>query len=397
MGKKAYTGKWIFTGVKEHEVIENFVMMADDDRILWIKPECEAQMDSEAEYISLDKEYVVPGFVDAHIHLFCDTGEEIDAKSENTRAAHHICQGVQHARQLLSSGVVACRDLGAFNGYTLGVRDSIECGETIGPKVIACGHAISTTGGHGFDISYEADGVDEVVKTVRRVIKEGADVVKFMVSGGVNSPGSEPGPAEFTKAEIKAGVEAAHALGRKVAVHAHGNTAIRNCVEAGVDSIEHGVFMTEDIMDQMIEKGIYLVPTLCAPYYAVNEGLKQEPDNPDHAKSKEVLQLHRDMLKKCADKGVPIAFGTDAGSPFDPYDEAAYEMVLMTKAGLTSYQALKAATSGSAELLGIGKDYGTLEAGKKASFVCLSDNPLENIETVAQEKEVYLDGKKVVF
>ena len=397
MKKIAYVGKWLFTGDEKLSIIEHFVMMTEGERILWVKSSEEAEEDPEAEYVELEKGYVVPGFIDAHVHLFCSDGDEIEKNNDGQYTAHLICQGVMHARQLLKSGIVACRDLGAYNGYTLGVRDSINRGEILGPNIIACGHAISTTGGHGYNISYEADGVSEVQKTVRRVIKEGADVVKFMVSGGVNSPGPEPGPCEFTKEEIRVGIETAHAWGRKAAVHTHGNTAIRNCVEAGVDSIEHGVFMTEDIMDMMAERGTYLVPTLCAPYYAVKEGMKQEPDNPDHAKSKEVLQRHRDMLKKCVEKGVPIAFGTDAGSPFDPFEEASYEMVLMTMAGLTPCQALTAATRGSADLLGIADEYGSLETGKRACFVCLQENPLENIECVAKIKDVYMNGKKVVF
>lgn len=394
MGKKAYKGKWIFTGNKEMPIIENFVMMTEKGHILWVKPKNEAEKDKDAVYVELGDVYVVPGFIDAHMHLFCEEMEDAFCPGRST--AYHVCNGVRNAVDLLRAGIVACRDLGAFRGYTLGIRDSIDKGEIPGPKIIACGHAICATGGHGYNLSYECDGADEVRKNVRRVIKEGADVVKLMVSGGVNSPGPEPGPCELTKEEIRVGVETAHAWGRKVAVHTHGNTAIRNCVEAGVDSIEHGVYMTEDIMDMMIEKGTYLVPTLCAPYYAVNEGLKQDPDNPDHAKSKEVLQMHRDMLKKCADKGVKIAFGTDAGCPYDPYDKAPYEMVLMTKAGLTPQQALKAATEGSADLLGIADEYGSLETGKRADFLCLRENPLENIESVAQKKDVYINGEKFV-
>lgn len=392
MRKKAYHGKWIFTGNREKPILENFVMMTENARILWVKPAEDAEIE-DAEAIDLGDAYVVPGFIDAHVHLFC--GESAYEECPGRSAAHHVCQGVKNAQELLKAGVVACRDLGAYEGYTLGVRDSIEKGEINGPKIIACGHALCATGGHGYQISYECDGADEVRGQVRRVIKEGADVVKMMVSGGVNSPGPEPGPCEFTEEEIRAGIETTHALGRKVAVHTHGNTAVRYCVEAGVDSIEHGVFLTEDIMDKMVEQGTYLVPTLCAPYYAVTEGLKADPDNPDHAKSKEVIQIHRDMLKQCADKGVKIAFGTDAGSPYNPYDKVPYEMVLMTMAGLSPRQALDAATSGSAELLGIADDYGSLEEGKLATFLCLKENPLEHIACVVDSKDVYIKGEKL--
>lgn len=398
MSKILYKGKWLFTGNENNEVIENFAMVTEGDRIIWIGKFSDEINESFDECINLGDVYVVPGFIDSHVHILCSRiTNGIDYTHEGREAANIICRGAYNSKQLLKSGVVACRDLGAYNGYSLGIRDAINRGEILGPKIITCGHAICTTGGHGFEISYEADGIEEMRKYVRKVVKDGADVVKIMVSGGVNSPGPEPGPSEFTKEEIEVGIATAHGLGRKVAVHTHGNSAIRYCVEAGVDSIEHGVFMSEDIMDMMVQKGTYLVPTLCAPYYAVKEGMRLEPDNKDHAKSKEVMARHRNVLKRCSEKGVKIAFGTDAGSPYNPYEESAYEMVLMVEAGLTPLQALSAATKGSANLLGIEEELGTLEVGKKASFVCCKGNPLEDIGFVAKEKTVYLNNKKVNF
>lgn len=290
---------------------------------------------------------------------------------------------------------MACRDLGSIRGYALGIRDAINKGYVLGPYMVAAGRSICATGGHGYSISLECDGVDEMLKGVRQVVKDGADVVKIMVSGGVNSPGPEPGPPELTYDEIKAAVDVAHALGRKVSVHAHGNTAIRHCVEAGVDSIEHGVYMSEDIMNMMIKKGIYLVPTLSAPYYAVTEGLKKEPDNPDHAESKAVINRHREAVLKSFKKGVKIAFGTDAGSPYNPFGKAAYELVLMVESGFKPIEALTAATKSSAELLGIDDKFGTLKVGKKASFLSFAGNPCERIEAVMEEKDIYLEGKKI--
>lgn len=153
-------------------------------------------------------------------------------------------------------------------------------------------------------------------------------------------------------------------MGRKVAIHAHGVTAIRRGIWCGVDSVEHGVFMSEEIMDEMRRRGAYLVPTLSAPYYAVEEGLRREPNNPDHLRSKSVVQRHRDMLKKCAERGVNIAFGTDAGNTYDPFDKAYYELVLMVEAGLTPEQAFTAASVGSAALMGISDRLGELAAAK---------------------------------
>lgn len=390
MSKRYFTGKKLFTGEK---FIENFAILEENGKILDVGPGAQIPCPSDAEYIKLEG-VVTPGLLDCHVHLMSSEMDSLDRSPRST--ARLICQGIHNAQQLLSAGVVACRDLGSIEGYSLGVRDAINQGLVLGPKVLTTGLSICVTGGHGGRIGLECDGADEITKGVRTVIKSGADVVKIMSSGGVNSPGPEPGPCELTEAEFSAGVEAAHAMGRKVAIHAHGETAIRRGVWAGVDSVEHGVFMTEDIMDEMVKRGTYLVPTLSAPYYAVEEGLRQDPDNPDHLRSKSVIERHRAMLKKCAEKGVPIAFGTDAGNTYDPYDKAYFELVLMVRAGLTPVEAFTSATVGAADLMNLSHCLGTLEAGKNASFVCWnSGDPFEDIERVTGNREVYLDGKKV--
>lgn len=390
-----YRGKWIYTADAEGTIMEDFAMLTEEEQILWIKKQEEVELEDNWEIVDLENAYVVPGFIDCHVHLLGSVSHGGgNYTNQNRECANVVCEGAAHAAALLKAGVIACRDLGSYKGYVLGIRDAIEKGLIKGPQIVACGYSICARGGHGYEISYEVDGEDQMRGAVRQVVKDGADVVKLMVSGGVNSPGTEPGPCELTWEEIKTGIETAHNWGRKVGVHTHGNTAIRRCVEAGVDSVEHGVYMTEDIMDKMVEKGTFLVPTLCAPYYAVKEGIRLEPDNPDHKKSKAVLQQHRDVLKRCWEKGVKIAMGTDAGCPFNPYEAAAHEMVLMVQAGLTPKAALDAATKEGAELLGF-SDLGSLETGKKASFVCLKGNPLENIEYVDELDALYMNGKKV--
>jgi len=389
MAKTYYTGKRLFDG---RQRIEDFALLVEDGKLLYAGHRGDAPAD--AERVELEGT-VTPGLLDCHVHLIGS-----DAAGEGTptprEMARLVCEGVYNANLLLSAGVVACRDLGSICGGSLGIRDAIDRGLVPGPKVLTTGLAIAVTGGHGGNIALQCDGADEVTKGVRTVIQAGADVVKIMASGGVNSPGPEPGPCELTEAEFAAGVEAAHAMGRKVAIHAHGNTAIRRGVWAGVDSVEHGVFMTEDIMDEMVRRGTYLVPTLSAPYYAVEEGLRREPDNPDHLRSRSVIQRHRDMLRRCSEKGVPVAFGTDAGNTYDPYEKAYFELTLMVEAGLTPLQAFTAATAGSADLMGLSGCLGTLEAGKDASFICwLDGDPLEDIRHVNGGRQVYLRGKPV--
>lgn len=397
MKKIVYTGKTLFTANKNEEVICDFAVVTGDERILWVGRQEEMEPVTDCECVDLGDAFVMPGLIDAHVHIISGSGSggEFSHACENRGIAALVCRGAMNANALLKAGVVACRDLGSVGGYALGVRDSFNAGEILGPKIQTCGYAICATGGHGQGISYEADGRDAMVRCVRQVVKDGGDVVKLMVSGGVNSPGPEPGPCELTMEEIQAGVDAAHALGKKVAVHTHGNTAIRRCVEAGVDSIEHGVFLSEDIMDMMKERGTFLVPTLSAPYYAVKEGLRNDPGNPDHQKSGEVIERHRLALKRCADKGVKIAMGTDAGCPYNPYSDVPYEMILMHEAGLSTKQVLLAATIGGAELLGLEREIGSIEVGKRASFLVYQENLLESIEAAMQPHVVILNGSRV--
>ena len=308
MKKTYYTGELLFTG---STFVKDFVILTEDAKIASLGTRETIPCPPDAERVRLPG-VTTPGLIDCHVHLLCS--DLFIRSPTSAEIANMICCGVYHARQLLEAGVVACRDLGSVNGYALGLRDAICAGSIPGPLVQACGLAVCATGGHGGAIGLECDGADAMTRGVRQIVKAGADVVKIMVSGGVNSPGPEPGPCELTETELQAAVDAAHAMGRKVAIHAHGVTAIRRGIWCGVDSVEHGVFMSEEIMDEMRRRGAYLVPTLSAPYYAVEEGLRREPNNPDHLRSKSVVQRHRDMLKKCAERGVNIAFGTDAGN-----------------------------------------------------------------------------------
>lgn len=395
MKKTLYTGKTLFTADASAAVVQDFALLVEGEHIAYVGPAAGASGFDCDERVDFGDAFVLPGLIDAHVHLVPSELYDAEGRSPGVREARIVCHGVSNAKALLDAGVVACRDLGSVGGYALGIRDAIDAGVLPGPKILTCGYAICATGGHGYTISYEADGPDAVTRSVRQVVKDGGDVVKLMVSGGVNSPGPEPAPSEFTEAEIRAGIEAAHALGRKVAVHTHGNTAIRRCLEAGVDSVEHGVFMTPDLMEQMLKQGTFLVPTLSAPYYAVAEGLRRDPGNADHKKSGEVIARHRGVLRRCAELGVKIAMGTDAGCPFNPFAEVTFEMVLMVEAGLKPEQALLAATRGGAELLGLDRELGSLEAGKKASFIVLLRSPLEDIRAVTEDRMVYQNGKKI--
>ncbi len=386
---QVFYGKKLFDG---ENILDDFVFEVTDG-IIGFCGNAHDYGDLPIGAVELDG-FVMPGLVDCHVHLAIDFTGKPEALTSREQA-RIVCDGVANARALLKAGVVACRDLGSTHGFSLGIRDAQKAGILDLPQILACGKAISATGGHGFFVSYEADGADEVSKAVRRVVKDGGDVVKLMVSGGVNSPGPEPAPPELTYEEIAAGVSAAHALGRKVAVHTHGETAMRDCVKAGADSIEHGVFMTPDIMDMMKERGTYLVPTLSAPHYAVKEGLKRDPHNADHRKSESVIARHNNVVLECWRRGVNIAFGTDAGTPFNPYGEAYYEAVLLHEVGIPALDVLKIATSNGAALCGLTQN-GRLMKGYRADFLVLQNDATADIHALCGDKQVYLGGTRVI-
>lgn len=386
---KAFFADQIFDGKK---LIDNAVLIINEGKIVWVGAENEIPSEITLPTLRKHVSFIMPGLIDCHVHL---------ALLNHTPVSPidwALCsvEAMQHLRELRKAGVVACRDLGSNDSIIIGIAKAQRQGLLQDmPRVVAAGAALATTGGHGTNISIECDGADEFTKACRQVIKNGAEVIKVMMSGGVNSPGKEPGPPEVNEDEIIAAVREAHARGRKVAVHAHGNTAIRRSVNAGVDSIEHGVFNSEDLIEQMAAQGTALVPTLCAPYYAVQEGLRVEPDNPDHKRSQAIVAEHNHNTRLAFEKGVMVCMGTDAGCPFNPHDRAFYEAVLLHKTGIPALDVLRIATLNGAILLGLDKELGTLDAGKQASFLILDTSPVKDIEALCADKQIYIQGKKV--
>lgn len=384
---RLFFAKELFDG---YNTLQNAALLVEQGRVKWVGRE--AEFDHQA-YPGLEPSrcaFLMPGLIDCHVHL---ASLEKTPETPAEWAVNGI-MAVDRMRKLLSAGVVACRDLGSNAGLCLGIaRLQKEGGLHDTPYLVCAGQALCATGGHGYRISLECDGPDAFSQGCREVIKQGADVVKVMASGGVNSPGQEPGPPEVTLEEMQAAVQAAHARGRKVAIHAHGNTAIRIGVQAGVDSVEHGVFNSEDILEQMRDQGTFLVPTLSAPYYAATQGVKLDPSNPDHKRSMAVINQHNKITLRAQDMGVKLAMGTDAGCPFNPHDHAYYELVLLSNIGIDNETVLRIATSQGAELLGLDQ-LGCLKPGKEASFITLELSPLDDMNAICSDKQVYLKGEK---
>ena len=370
-----------------------------------------AKIPNDAKIIDLGDATLMPGFIDAHVHLsgqMSDKWYEDWYKSMMRFPAEQALYGAHYAKATLEAGVTTVRDLGSSDYVSLGLRNAIEAGQIPGPRMLVANYAIGSTGGHADQdpvppqrlapagpIQGVCNGPDECRAAVRYQIKFGADVIKFMPSGGVLSISDTVDRPELSQEEINAIVSEAHAWKRKAAAHCHGDQAAKMAIAAGVDSIEHGTFLQDDTLQEMKNKHVYLVPTLFAGYWV---GAHADTFPPVVAeKARAASARGQTMFQHAVKIGVPIAMGTDAG--VEPHGLNAQEFSLMTSNGLPPEQALLAGTARGADLLGISDQTGTLQPGKYADIVAVTGNPLLNIKTtehpilVMKEGAIYLGGK----
>src|SRR5881296_1957180 len=267
--------------------------------------------EGDATELALDGLTLLPGLINCHVH-FCLGGEADPARVlfEDPVAIRTI-KAVLRTKQTIEAGVTTVRDLGGVDGIALAMRDAVSAGLIPGPRVLAAARGICMTGGHGWRFGREADGPDDVRKAVREQLKAGADVIKLFATGGVMTPGVEPGSAQLTSEEIRAGVEEAKKAGRRTAAHAQATDGIAACVEAGIGSIEHGIFLTEAIAAKMVKAGIALVATLIAPERIVTHGVSAGVPEFAVRKSEAVIARHLESFQLAMHHGVPIAAGGD--------------------------------------------------------------------------------------
>jgi imidazolonepropionase-like amidohydrolase len=370
-----------------------------------------ARLPDDAKVIDLGDATLMPGFIDAHVHLSSEMSDkwyEDWYKGMMRFPAEQALYGAHYAKATLEAGVTTVRDLGSTDYISLGLRNAINAGQIPGPRMLIANYAIGSTGGHADQdpvppqrlapvgpIQGVCNGPAECRAAVRNQIKFGADVIKFMPSGGVLSLSDPVDTPELTQEEMDAVVSEAHAWKRKVAAHCHGDLAAKMAIAAGVDSIEHGTFLQDDTLEEMKRKHVYLVPTLFAGYWV---GAKADTFPPVIAEKARAAsaQIQR-MFQHAVKIGVPIAMGTDAG--VEPHGLNARELSLMTTNGLAPEQALLAGTARGADLLGISDQTGTLQPGKYADIVAVSGNPLLNIKTtehpmlVMKEGVIYVGGE----
>jgi imidazolonepropionase-like amidohydrolase len=335
---------------------------------------------------------LLPGLVNCHVHLCFGAEADPVRVLMGEPAALTAVKALLRAKESVDAGVTTVRDLGGRDYVEFSVRRAITDGLSSGPRIVAAGRPVCMTGGHGCFIGREADGPDDVRKAVREQLKAGADVIKLIATGGVMTPGVEPGSPQLTLEEMRAAVEEAGRAGRLTAAHAQGSAGIADAVEAGITTIEHGIFLTDEIIESMKRKGVFLVPTLAAPAAISAGGLAAGIPEFMVRKSDAVMPHHVASFQRAAKAGVRIAAGADSGTPLNLHGSLLPELELMVKYGMTPLEAIRSATSVAAEALGLGGETGRVADGYAADLLAVAGQPGERIGALGDVRLVLARG-----
>lgn len=366
---------------------------------------------SSTNLIDLSKQFVMPGFIDLHVHLSGQSGDGNRSDVVTQSDSDIALNAAMYANRTLMAGFTTLRDLGSRGEPLYALRDAIRDNKVPGPRLLVSGPAITPTGGHADMHGYRVevmevllspavcDGADGCRRAVRQAVKLGADVIKVTATGGVLSNTATGTGQQFTDVELKAIAETAHSLGRKVTAHAHAKEGILAAANAGFDSIEHAMWADEETLKTLKQLDIWIVPTVYPITYVGDtpEKMKQGPlkDLPPASMEKLLALGHqpKDMTRLAHKLGVKIALGTD--SAISPHGENAHEFIEYVAIGMTPMEALQAGTINAAEAAGIADQTGSITVGKAADIVGLASSPLESINAVLDVRFVMRDG--IVF
>lgn len=358
-----------------------------------------------AQIIDLADQFVLPGLIDCHVHLSTEFTADIRLRMLQESDADRAFRALENAHKTLLAGFTTVRDVGSSGDAVFALRDAIDSGKVRGPRVLVSGEGITPTGGHGDDTNGfrddlfpvptpangVVDGVDACRRAVRHQVKRGADCIKLTATGGVLSNIGAGTEQQLFADELRAIVETAHLLGKRVACHAHGARGIKAAVLAGVDSIEHGTFLDDEALVLMRERGTYLVPTIIA-----GKTVEENAAVPGYypaavaAKARQVGPVIQEAFGRAHRAGVRIAFGTDAG--VCAHGINAWEFLYMTEAGMSASDAIVSATVNAADLCGLAGVVGAIRPGMAADLIATATSPLDDVRTLLDVRFVMVGG-----
>jgi imidazolonepropionase-like amidohydrolase len=371
------------------EPVRGRAVVVEGDRITQVVDDARAP---RGRRIDLSGCTLLPGLINCHVHLCFGAEADPVRVMRDEPYALTALKVLRRAQETVEAGVTTVRDLGGRDYAEFAVRRAVAEGLFPGPRILGAGRPVCMTGGHGNAIGREADGPDDARKAVREQLKAGADVIKLIATGGVMTPGVEPGSPQLTLEEMRAAIEEATKAGRRTAAHAQGSTGIADAIEAGITTIEHGIFLTDEIIAAMKRKGVFLVATLAAPAAISAGGLAAGIPDYMVRKSDAVVTAHVASFRRAHEAGARIAAGADSGTPLNPHGSLLPELELMVKYGMTPLQAIRSATSVAAEALGLGGETGCLAEGHAADLLAVTGDPAERIGALGDVRLVLARG-----
>ena len=407
MARRPWEGALAITGVRlidgtGADPIDDATIVVEGERITSLGPSASVTIPGDATVVEADGKTMLPGLIDCHVHLTGQWGYDL-LRSLMTPPSLSVLYGVPNARATLEAGITTVRDAG---GTPAALKLAIERGLFPGPRMLVAVSFLSQTGGHGdsmmpccIDLGDNlppdipagvVDGVEEMRHTVREILRAGADWIKLCTSGGVLSSADSPQHAQFTVEEIAVAVYEAAAQGKRCMAHAQSNRGIKNALEAGIASIEHGIYLDDEAIEMMLKNDVYLVPTLVAPQDVIDLAAARPGLLPDYAvnKARQVMKAHRESFRRAVEAGVKIAMGTDTG--VGPHGGNARELGLMVENGMTPMQAIVSSTSSAATLLHLDDRLGTLAPGMLADLLLVDGDPLANIRVLEEANRLAL-------
>jgi imidazolonepropionase-like amidohydrolase len=331
---------------------------------------------------------VMPGLIDCHVHLCLGAEPDVVAAIESEQPFYTLLKSSKHAQATVEAGFTTVRDVGSRDHSIFALKQAIEAGVVPGPRIVGAGLAICMIGGHARFIGQEVQGVEQVRQAVAAQVGAGAGVIKVIASGGVLTPGTSPDEAQMTQEELQAAVDEARRAGKKVAAHAHGASGMKNAIRAGVHSIEHATLMDDEAATLFQQHGVYMVPTLSA--LATTAACRRGCGIPDSArdKAKAMTKRHQASFRLAHRRGLPIAMGTDAGTPFNFHGDNAQELERMVALGMTPMEAIVASTAAAARLIGMQNRIGMIARGHEADLVLFEGNVLEHIDWLRDKRRI---------